>query len=122
MVTYFKAWLTQRTNSVTGELQWLITTRKQQPVTLLGGLDVSASYSLFEPNKPKVASKIHSIYLNDATDEIIAQMKQHAKGNVFYLGVPASDDQPVQVITPAEHQELQASNDEALLESESIPA
>tara|TARA_Y100001973_G_C5150392_1_gene307772 strand:+ start:178 stop:543 length:366 start_codon:yes stop_codon:yes gene_type:complete len=121
MVTYFKAWLIQRTNSVTGELQWLITTRKQQPVTMLGGLDISASYSLFEPNKPKVASKIHSIYLNDATDEIIAQMKQHASGNVFYLGVPASDDEPVQVITPAEYQSMQDS-DTTSLEQESIPA
>ena len=107
MITYIKAWLYQRTNSVSGELQWVISSRRQRGVQLLGGLDVPASYSMWEPNKPKVATKIHTIYLDNVTDEIVAQMKQHANGNVFYLGVPASDDEQVQVITPSEYESLQ---------------
>ena len=118
MITYIKAWLIQRTNSVSGELQWVITSRKQRGVSMLVGLDVSASYSLFEPNKPKVASKIHTIFLDNVTDEIVAQMKQHANGNVFYLGVPTSDDEQVQVITPSEYESLQQED----TTQDSVPA
>ena len=107
MITYIKAWLYQRTNSVSGELQWVISSNKPRGVQLLGGLDVTASYSMWEPNKPKVATKIHTIYLDNVTDEIVAQMKQHANGTVFYLGVPTSDDEQVQVITPSEYEKLQ---------------
>ena len=118
MITYYKAWLFERTNSVTGKRQHVISTNKPRAVNILGGLDIKASYSEYEPGQKTIASKIRTLYLDDVTPEILTQMKQHAEGDVFYLGVPAGQTEAVACITPKDYEELQSSTSS----SDSIPA
>ena len=46
------------------------------------------------------------------TDEMAEQYKQHANGNVFYLGVPTDDSEQVQILTPSEYDSLNSSEDD----------
>ena len=114
-----KAWLVKKLLPSTGLEVYLFTTRKQKTVTISGTVVANASYSEFVPGSvAKTSEKIHSIFMNDMTDELAEQHKARAKGNVFYMGITLDDDEPVGIITPDEHAQLEDSRSDSISPSE----
>ena len=110
---FVKAWLTQVLLPSTGKLSWVITSRKRKPVSILGSLVEGANYSEFVPGAPSttVGTKIHTIFLNNCTDEIAEQYRAHAQGSIFYLGVSSVEDEEIKVLTPKQYEEHMSSSD-----------
>lgn len=113
MINYFKAYLYQRTLPSTGQVIWVLSTRMQRAITFGGSTVGNASYSEFTPGATTVKNgKTRTIWFNEMTDEMAEQYKQHANGNVFYLGVPTDDSEQVQILTPSEYESLNSSEDD----------
>ena len=105
-LTFKKAWLVKRLLPSTGLSVWVFTTRKQRAVSILGELVTGANYSEFTVGQAKstIPEKIHTIFMNEMSDELAQQHIANAKGNLFYMGIPLTDDEPCAVVTPAEYQ------------------
>ena len=113
MINYFKAYLYQRTLPSTGQVIWVLSTRMQRAISFAGSAVGSASYSEFTPGATTVkGGKTRTIWFNDMTDEMAEQYKKHAKGNVFYIGVPTDETEQVQILTPSEYDSLNSSEDD----------
>ena len=113
MINYFKAYLYQRTLPSTGQVIWVLSTRMQRAISFAGSAVGSASYSEFTPGATTVKNgKTRTIWFNEMNDDIAEQYKKHAKGNVFYIGVPSDDSEQVQILTPAEYDSLNSEEDD----------
>ena len=112
MINYFKAYLYKRTLPSTGQEIWFLSTRMQRAVSFAGNLIGGASYSEFTPGATTIkGGKTRTIWLNDMNNDLAEQYKKHAKGNVFYLGIPTDDSEQVQILTPSEYDSLNAEED-----------
>lgn len=110
-----KAWLQKSPKTTTSLGGWRISTRKVRAVMIAGQVIEGASYSSFTPGQTTtLGQKIHTIFLNGYTDEMVEQLRRHAGGDTFYIVVSLDSKEPVGAITPKEYAEMSQLDDTSL--------
>ena len=104
---FVKAYLQKKPIGPERVMQWVISTARTRAVSILGQeVSVSASFSSWD-GTPKVKQLTHTVFLN-CNDELANQYKELAEGTTFFLGIPANDEEPIAVLTPAQYEEQTA--------------
>ena len=107
---FTKCWLVKRHMPASGTDVWVFTTKHQQPVSVLGQVG-AFSFSSWSPGQSSTSSKIYTIFCNEMSKELADQYIVHnANSNVFYMGLPESEDEHATIITTAEFKELNADD------------
>ena len=107
-----KATLQKRPKTATSNGGFVISTRKVRGVMIAGQLIEGATYSSFTPGQTTpVGQKIHTIFLNGYTEEMVDALRAHAGGDVFYIVVSPDSNEPVGAITPKEYAEMSKLDD-----------